>query len=341
MLNLTDIEIAISTSTDPVAVKAVSQYAKYLEHNNLPVIYSGQHFAQLVGIEIQYLYAVANSSKHFYRSFKIKKKNGGCRKITAPLPVLMVVQSWILKNILNQIPVHKACKAYIKNIGIRDNARLHRKAGELYSSDVVDFFGSLRKFQVQELFFECGYSKALSVLFANLCCYDNYLPQGAPTSGYLSNLILRSFDSSILKYSRENGLVYTRYADDISISGSKIDVETINAKLIHELANLGLKLNFKKTRLSKKNNRQSVTGVIVNEKLNVPREFLREIKQEYFFIMKYGLLGHANYIKEENTDYILERLIGRYAHAIHIRPYDKKLIFQKSELLKLKKHSFR
>lgn len=330
------IEIVESHNLKPADLAAMKEYSKFLESKNLPVIYNSRHLSQLVGIDLNYLYAVSNNTSEHYRQFKISKKGGGQRKITAPLPTLMLAQSWILNKILTKISVHKASKAYVKGTSIKINARLHRKPKNLFITDISDFFGSIKRHQIRTIFYSAGYSDALSVLLTNLCCLNGSLPQGAPTSGYLSNIVMFSFDENMLNYAQSNKLKYSRYADDIAISGEEISFDQIKTVVNNELEKINLKINIKKTKLLKRHNRQKVTGIVVNEKLNLQRDYLRRIRQEYYYVKKYGYQGHSNFIEETNSEYILERLIGKITHALHIKPYDKTLKGMKSDLLKLK-----
>ena len=172
-------------------------YAKKLFDQGLPIIYSQKHLSLLLGYSLEYLYAVSNSSTKFYRSFNIPKKSGGLRRIDEPLPSLKEIQKWILTEILDCIPESPYSKAYTKGKSVKDNARIHRNQDKILLMDLKDFFGSISFGRVFSLFLKLGYRESVAVMLSNLCCYKNYLPQGACTSPKLANLVAKHMDYRI------------------------------------------------------------------------------------------------------------------------------------------------
>ena len=194
-------------------------YSKNLFDSNLPIISSPEHFSLLVGLDHQYICNMAYASDRFYRHFSIPKSNGKARNIDEPLPDLKFVQSWILHNILEKCPVSDYAKAYFKGRTLKHNARFHRAQKVVLTMDIKDFFPSISVKDVESIFEDMGYFRDTACFLAYLCCLDNVLPQGAPTSPYLSNLRMVDLDSKISKYTSSSNMRYTRYADDLTFSG--------------------------------------------------------------------------------------------------------------------------
>lgn len=242
------------------------------------------------------------------------------RQIAEPLPSLKEIQHWILEEILNIIPISKYAKAYVKGKSIKDNARFHRGQKVVVKLDIKNFFGSINLFKVQELFRNLGYVDEVAVMLANLCCLDKVLPQGAPTSAALSNIIMYEIDEAISEYTNEHKIRYTRYADDMTFSGdfNTTDLIKFVCGIIKEN---GFVINKKKTKVLYGYKRQIVTGVVTNEKLQVPREKRRYIRQQMYYINKYGLNSHMERIRQNNPYYI-EHLLGIANYILFINPKD-------------------
>lgn len=174
-----------------------------------------RHFAHLFDYYVDYLYEMSNNPEKFYSTFYIPKRNGTKRRIDAPNEHLKKVQTWILTEILYHIPCSNYAKAYIPGTAVKDNARFHCGQKIVLTMDVKDFFSSISSDRILNLFLSCDYEIPVATLLTNLCCYNNSLPQGAPTSAYLSNLVMRQFDESIGDYCKTQGIRYTRYADEM------------------------------------------------------------------------------------------------------------------------------
>ena len=307
-------------------IKLKLEYAEKLFLNELPIIYNAYHLSNLVGISHEYLFKISNSPNSGYRKFKIDKKNGGTRTINEPLPNLKIVQNWILREILENISVSPYAKAYKKGVNIKSNVRFHKKQKLVFHLDIKDFFINLKQHKVLSLFLKLGYSKEVSVLLAKLCTLNNSLPQGAPTSAYLSNVLLGNFDNSISKLCNSKHIRYTRYADDMNFSGD-FNYKKLQYRVVQELSNLGLELNEEKTTLMKKNQRQIVTGIVVNEKVQVPNNMRKQLRKEVYFIQKYGIKSHIQHTNMDTTeDYYLKSLLSRIGYCIFINPEEKELI---------------
>lgn len=298
-------------------------WAKTLHTKDLPLIASPEHFSLLVGIEHQYVCNMAFTANKFYRHFSIKKSNGKKRDIYEPLPDLKYVQHWILENILEKIPVSEYAKAYIKNRTLKHNARFHRAQPVVVTMDIKDFFPSIQIFDVVSIFKEAGYWDNVAWFLAHLCCLNKKLPQGAPTSPYLSNIRMKKLDDEIVQYTSESKIRYTRYADDMTFSGN-LDPHKLIPKISELVFNDGFQINSKKTRVAYPNTRQEVTGIVVNSHMQVPRKQRRYIRQQVHYITTYGLESHLEKIGENRANYI-NHLLGQINFALFVNPKDEEL----------------
>ncbi|MEL5879832.1 reverse transcriptase family protein [Cereibacter sphaeroides] len=314
-MQVSPVEIVFADDTKPEHEAIIRGYMARFADQGIPVILSSGHLSAILGIKEEVLYSISNSPNPFYRTFHVRKKNGGRRQISAPLPLLLEIQRWILSEILQNIKVHPAAKAYKKGSSIKENARFHRAQDCVFKSDVENFFGSISGFWVFSFFSGLGYTKSVSRLLAGLCCKDGVLPQGAATSGYLSNIYMLRFDDEMFAHCRSNNLRYTRYADDISISGAGIDFDGTSALVSKLLKDQKLTINLRKTRVQKRNSRQKITGVVVNDRLGPERQFIRRIRQDLYYIEKYGVLGHARQRGFKSPLLCVNNLLGRIAHA--------------------------
>jgi RNA-directed DNA polymerase len=318
MLTTRNIKLLYDAELSPHLHEAIAKYAEGLKEQGLPVILSAEHLALLVGVDGRYLFGVSNNARSYYRRFRLPKKGASFRVISEPLPLLKLIQRWILDEVLSRAVLQKCANAYISGRSIKSNARLHIGQEKLLKLDVEDFFGSLRIDKVYSVFLDFGYTSAVSTALAHLCCLDGRLPQGAPTSGALSNLILRPADDAILNFCLQRKIRYTRYADDMCFSGADFDVSDLIVFVEKQMGLLSLKLNAAKTKLTRQSHRQVVTGIVVNKKLTVPRDRRKRIRQEIFYIKKYGLAGHSLRVEESEPIRLLRRLIGECTFLNHV-----------------------
>lgn len=230
--------------------------------------------------------------------------------------MLKIVQKYILEKILIKIPCSKYSKAYIKNNSLKDNAKFHRKQRYILKIDLKDYFGNLKKDRVYDFFINLGYAKDVSILLCNLCTLDGSLPQGAPTSPYLSNLLTINLDNDLFNYCRDNReLRYSRYADDITISGD-FNPKQVIRDVIGIIKKNKLFVNYDKIAVIGQNKRQEVTGIVVNQKMQVSKAYRKKIRQEIYYIKKFGIEVH---MKSQNINYPedLERYVRNLAGRIN------------------------
>lgn len=284
-----------------------------LQKQNLPVIEDHLSLAQAMGVSLNELRFMAfgrkTSSVNHYQQFLIPKKTGGTRKISAPMPRLKRLQYWVLDNILEKPPLHDAAHGFVRNRSIVSNATPHVGQDVVVNMDLKDFFPSIDYKRIKGLFGKLGYSESVATVLAMLCSepdrdsieIDNetfhvartprHLPQGAPTSPAISNLICRSLDRRIHGIAKKLDMNYTRYADDLSFSCSQQSAHNLQKlfwRLQHIINDEGFVIHPDKTRIMRSNSRQEVTGIVVNEKLSIDRKTLKRFRALLFQIEKDG-----------------------------------------------------
>lgn len=303
----------------PDIIDTYIDYMKPIISKGLPVIFELEHLSLLVGIKTDELLKIIVSPASFYRKFKIPKRSGGTREISSPYPSLLSCQSWIYKNILLSQSVHDCAHGFVPGRSIVTNARCHLNKKALLKMDLKDFFPSIPMSWVVNLFSGLGYSNNVSFYLASLSCLDDSLAQGSATSPYLSNILLVGLDRRLNKLAQAYNLSYTRYADDLAFSGEYIPHNFI---LIIEnvITDYGLSPNKSKTKLHLNPGQRIVTGVSVSsDRLTLPRSTRRDIKKEFHYIRKYGVLSHISKSKIRNPFY-LDVIEGRLAFWLQVEP---------------------
>lgn len=288
--------------------------------------------------KLKLLYTMSNHAEKHYKVFKIPKKNGGYRTIYEPDYTLKMIQENILTNDLNERIISSYAKAYKKGLSLLDNALPHLHQKIVLKLDIKDFFPSIDFLKVYKKAFPRHiYPEAVASLLTNLVTYNNTLPQGAPTSSYISNLVLRSFDIKIGSFCQSKNIAYTRYCDDMTFSGEFNPQEIINL-VKTELFKENFILNKKKIKIIKSNKDQIVTGIVCNEKLSIPRTYKKFIRQNMYYINKYGLNNHLKYINYLDSKDYLNKLYGQILFVLQIEKNNKEFLNYKNELIKLKEN---
>ncbi len=217
-------------------------------------------------------------SGDFYRRFKRRKSNGDFRVIHAPDDSLKNVQRAINRRFLSQIPLPNECTGFRPGKSILSNTLPHCGRRFVFNIDIEDFFATIPSERVLALFLRLGFSFPVACVLTELTTFMGSLPQGAPSSPYLANLICYSLDTEMADYCRSKGWNYTRYCDDITISGDT-RFSLAEMRMIGEILEAeGFKLNMRKTRFLRRNSAQIVSGLVVNRKPNLPREKRRMIR---------------------------------------------------------------
>lgn len=268
---------------------------------------SPQSVAQLLEIPYEYLiyYIYRIPSEDRYTEFSIPKKTGGYRTIHSPKRSLKIVQRKLSQVLYAIYQPRPSVHGFAASRSIITNAKFHVKKQFILNLDIKDFFDSINFGRVRGMFMSSPYKldEKVATTLAQICCFDNKLPQGAPTSPIVSNLICKKMDSELQRFAKNYGLLYTRYADDITFSYNRHELPIAlvsfyekglpNVILGDELRTIiesnGFQINEKKVRLAYKTQRQKVTGLIVNKNVNVSRKYIRNIKGALHALEKYGL----------------------------------------------------
>lgn len=244
-----------------------------------------------------------NHVEKYYDSFEIPKKSGGFRKIHASKGVLKIIQKRLsncLYNYRDQICKNNKINlnishAFERNKGIISNAVIHKNKRYIINIDLKDFFDSFHFGRVRGYFGKNKYFELpieVSTIIAQLVCYNGKLPQGAPTSPIITNLICNVLDYKLLQLAKKYHLDYTRYADDLTFSTNDKNFlknynqfyENLNKIIIKN----GFEINSKKTSLIYKNSKQFVTGLVVNKKVNVNHTYYKKIRSMAHHLYKDG-----------------------------------------------------
>jgi RNA-directed DNA polymerase len=268
---------------------------------------------------------------NLYTSFEIQKKNGGVRTINAPLEELKEIQKKLADALYNHMKkkrdkTNNISHAYESKKGIITNAKIHRNKRLVLNIDLENFFDSFHFGRIRGYFNKNkNYLLPIEVatVLAQISCYEGKLPQGAPSSPIISNLICEILDYRLLKIAKKFKLDYSRYADDLTFSTNNksfVGLQTEFYKVLSkEIIRAGFKINEKKVRLQYRNSRQVVTGLVVNKKVNVNRTFYKETRA-----MAYQLYKNGNFeIKGEPGT--LNQLEGRFSFINQLTWYNNKI----------------
>lgn len=313
-----------------------------LQSYHLPLCHTAEEIAAAMEITVGQLRFLAFSRKtatttHYIR-FKIPKKTGGDRLISAPMPRLKKAQHWILTNILEKLQLHAAAHGFRHNHSIVSNAQPHVGADVIINFDLKDFFPSISYQRVKGLFQSFGYSEAAATIFALLCTEPEieeveidgktyfvalthrHLPQGSPASPAITNLLCRRLDNRLTNMAEALGFTYTRYADDLTFSAvgdSLRHICNVLRRTESIVAHEGFVINPEKTRILRKNRQQEVTGVVVNQRVNISKQELKRFRATLYQIEKDGpegkhwgnsanvmasIQGYANYVAMVNPE---------------------------------------
>lgn len=312
-----------------------------LTANDLPVLSAPAELAAALNLSVSQLrwlsYHSEAPTRVHYIAFEVAKKSGGVRRLAAPHAHLAVCQNWILENILNRLPVHDAAHGFVGGRSTVTNATPHKNTAVVVNSDLSDFFPSIHFYRVEGLFRSFGYSPAVATILALLCTESprdevifqgerfypavgpRALPQGACTSPALSNLISRNLDVRLQGIANKLGWNYTRYADDLTFSAPEdagAHVGYLLARIRHICQDEGFQVNEKKTRVLRRNTRQSVTGIVVNDRLSIPRSQIRRVRAILHQAQKTGLDAQ----NRENHPHFREWVTGMIAYINMVNP---------------------
>jgi len=317
-----------------------------------PLVYGDK----AVPFELQQLtwYVNPKLGRKRYAEFKIKKKSGKERSIHAPVKGLKSLQKTLSLVLQCVFEPHNAAMGFVRDKSIVDNAKLHAGSIYVYNIDLKDFFPSVDQARVWKCiqlkpFNLNGDRQALANVIASLCCTEmeverknetgewekvkrNVLPQGAPTSPVITNIVCQKLDYLLSGVAKRFGLKYSRYADDISFS-SMHNVYQPESEFLKELHRIIAEQNFhikeSKTRLQKDGYRKEVTGLLVNEKPNVQQRYIKQLRMWLYYWERYGY--------ERASGFFLQQYIADKGHVRNGKPDMANVISGKLDYLKMVK----
>lgn len=269
----------------------------------MPVFSNLDDLSELMSVDRGVLSFLVSCPQKNYKVFSIPKRTGGSRQIEAPSKRLKAIQAWILANILSPLAVQEQATAYRPGYSIRNNTSPHQDDNYFLLLDIKDFFPSIRYQRIYGIFRTIGYSEAAAYILTRLVCYDGRLPQGGVTSPTISNNICSRLDRRINGYAAKRKLNYTRYADDLALSGN--EPESLRRAFIFAtrvLAEEGFEVNKKKTRFLGPGDRCIITGLVLDEErriFSVGRQKRRRMRSIIFHAL------HGRY-KDEQYNTIMQ-----------------------------------
>lgn len=222
---------------------------------------------------------ISQHKDSYYKKFILESKNGKKRKITYAFGELRIFQSVIKKYFDKKIIWPQFLHGGIKQRSIITNANPHLGKAILMNIDIENYFPSIRKSKIKDSLISFGMGEPPAELIADLSSLEDCLPQGVTTSCHFANLVLLNFDWWIYKVCNKHNLVYTRFIDDISISGDA-DLTRFKGSIFQRLKSEGFKVAENKFKISGKDSRKVVTGLVVNDKLRPTREFITSLKMD-------------------------------------------------------------
>ncbi|MFD0892645.1 RNA-directed DNA polymerase [Luteolibacter ambystomatis] len=234
-----------------------------------PPIVSKATLGVLFGYSPRFIGAMCKNPDRYYRTFYLPKGNGKFRRIDAPRVALKVIQKWAGFHLANNLKLSPSVVGFIPKISAIDGAARHCSQDWVFSTDIENFFQTTAQSRVTQSLIKFGFPAEGAELFSKLSCLNGNLAQGAPCSPVLSNICFSEFDVLIENYSLDNELVYTRYADDIVISGRGNPPPDLENKILEIVTAAGWSISSSKTRFSRRPNRLKVYGLLVSG--DVPR----------------------------------------------------------------------
>lgn len=261
-----------------------------------------------------------------YTNFSIPKKSGGVRTISAPVTGLKSILSSLNTILQSLYEPSKHAMGFVTGRSVVDNAKIHLGQNYIYNIDLEDFFPSVDKSRIWKRLTlpPFGFSSELADVIAGLCTMRlevdgaeqvrYVLPQGAPTSPTITNIICAKLDRQLGHLAKKYGLRYSRYADDITFSSMHY-IYAEDGDFVRELRDIiaqnRFAINEKKTRLQKIGERQEVTGLILSDKVNVARRYTREIRTILHIWERYGHLAACDsYMRHRKANPVARRKGG-------------------------------
>jgi len=301
----------------------------------LPAIQTIDDFSILTHISKYTIYQLSFNAAKYYKTYNVKKKSGKQRTISQPSRKLKGLQSWILVHILNKVKVSGSCKGFEKNSSTLDNALPHKGTTTILSLDLKDFFPSITRKQIYNIFKTLGYNSNISTLLTNICTFVNALPQGSPCSPKLANLVTWRLDLRIQGYVGKRGINYTRYADDLTFSGLRpAKVVKILPMVKSIIKNENFEINNAKTRIAGPSRAKTVTGLVISgDQIGIGKKKYKKLRSKIHHLtlaneqenkkLLYEVCGWISYLNSVDQKRLTKA--KKYIHEL-LKKYPKTLI---------------
>ncbi len=265
-------------NADPRFRAFVASYSRIMIGRRLPVFLSASQMAKKMRIPLRQLVWMAWHQEAGYHRYTVPKPSGGVRTIDAPVEKLKTLQGWIHRRILVDAKLHRCATGFRRGVSIVDNAARHARKRVVVRIDLKDFFPTITHRQVRKAFERLGYPYSVSSMMSNLCTLRGVLPQGAPTSPALANLVCQTLDERLYRLSRKWKCRYSRYADDLVFSSNNERMPDLIPFIKEVIKSEGFVVNEDKVRVMRKGTRQKVTGLVVNQTPNLDRASRRLLR---------------------------------------------------------------
>lgn len=252
----------------------------------------------------------------------VRKPSGGYRVIIEPVDDGLIRVQKKLKEFVSRQALlpHPAVHGFTAKRGAYTNARAHLGAAALLTVDISDFFASISSSKIETALIDSGFVPQVTTGIAHVTTYDGALATGFSTSPVLSNLYFRESDVILSDFAESEGLTYTRYADDLTFSGTQVDDSHLAAvTAILEAQNL--RVNERKIRFQRRGHPQNVTGFVIahSDHPRVPRFFKRRLRQDLFYADKYGVDQQAK-LRDVDEDVFRKQITGRISYLMNSEP---------------------
>ncbi len=289
-----------------------SEELRRLDDLKLPPVVSWSILSTAIGISPHFINSLIRNKNKYYRVFTIAKGKSKARRIIeAPKVSIKLIQAWLAFHLSNNdnLKLCDAVHGFIpRQHGVYEAAKKHCGCNWVLSIDLRDFFHSISYRHVVNAFEQLGYTAAQAEKIADITTYNTHLPQGAPSSPVISNLVFNNTDIAIKEFLEGKGICYTRYADDLTFSGSDIsyDIETLKNDILQIINNDGWIVANEKTHIAKAPNRLKVHGFLVHDVAPRLTKGYRNKIRAYTHLLKSGkintedldvITGHVNYGK--------------------------------------------
>jgi RNA-directed DNA polymerase len=313
-----------------------------------PLLLSRADVASLLGLPLReltwWVWALREDRRYDY--FEIARRDGSPpRQIHAPIKPIKDIQQRLSKLLSDCYEPPVNVHGFVRGRSPMSNARLHQRQQWVLRLDLADFFPSIHFGRVRGLFraYPFDYPADVATLLAQICCHDGRLPQGAPTSPIISNYICRRLDSRLAQLARAERCHYTRYADDLCFSTDRtrfsatlgsIDagLPTAGVSVVEIIVANGFTVNEAKIRMMRRTQRQRITVLVVNRKVNVSQQYTRDLRNLLYIWQQHGepdataalgrLEPHMNWPPGKPTPEFRKVVRGRVQHVGAVKGWE-------------------